>query len=68
VESRVLAEPSHHLLMLVRGVVIGDYVDAGTARRFVVDLLQESEPLHMRVVMLRALISCRPDNSVQQKR
>ena len=44
VETGMAREPTLHLWMLVRGVVVGDHVKLELRRRALVDQLQESDP------------------------
>ena len=54
-ESRVTSEPCPDPAVLVRGVVVGNDVDRQPVWRLPVDLLEEAQPLDMRVFCLETL-------------
>ena len=55
VESRVLLQPTHHLLVLVRAIVVGNQVEVDIFGSLAVDLLEETQPLHVRVLLFGAV-------------
>ena len=55
VESRVFLQPTHHLLVLVRAVVVDNQVQVHGAGGLAVDLLEKTQPLHVRVLLFGAI-------------
>ena len=53
-ETRMLRQPSLHFCMFVRRVVIHDQMQLEVFRRFLVDFLEERQPLLMAVLALDA--------------
>ena len=53
-ETRMFRQPSLHFCMFVRRVVIHDQMQLEVFRRFLVDFLEERQPLLMAVLALDA--------------
>ena len=55
VEAGALLQPTHHLLVLVGAVVVGNQVEIDLFGSLAVDLLEETQPLHMGVLLFSAI-------------
>lgn len=52
VEPGATCQPRFDLSLLVRGVIVGNQMDFQVLGRLAIQLLEEAEPLHMRVLLL----------------